>query len=198
MEVRNASQHHLCLLNLWLGFVALGAMGEKLPQREQAAHPTGKRRGSSSSAQGESAAPEKSPVGTRQGVRMDWDKAGVPRLWVQNSAPFGELEAALGTTPLCGHPPGSQPPGCEHQLEGKSHRAARGGYARPCHGAQLSTSPRHSRGSRGTGRHPALQHLALLCLPSSVPSPLLDCLGLWHHQSHLCIWMGSPIHALSC
>lgn len=55
--------------------------------------------------QGESAAPWKSPVGTRQGVQMCWDTAGVPRLWGEDSAPFGELEAAPGTPPLCGHPP---------------------------------------------------------------------------------------------
>lgn len=44
LEVRNASQHHFCLLKLRLGFVALEAMGEKLPKHEWAAHPTGKRR----------------------------------------------------------------------------------------------------------------------------------------------------------
>lgn len=67
METRNASQHHCCLLKLWLGFTAMADTEEKLPKHPQAAHPTGKRRGRSDSAQGESAA----QVGT-------WDKADPP------------------------------------------------------------------------------------------------------------------------
>lgn len=48
-------------------------------------------------------------MGPRHRAQRDRGKAAVPWLWVQDSAPFGELEAAPGTAPRCGHPAGSHP-----------------------------------------------------------------------------------------
>lgn len=67
-------QQHCCLLKLWLGFTALGDKEEELPKHPQAARATGKRRGRSDTAQGESAA----QVGAGHWVQVGWDEAGVP------------------------------------------------------------------------------------------------------------------------
>lgn len=71
-------------------------MGEKPPECDRAAHPAGKRRGSSGSAQRESAVP----------VGCGWRGS---RLRAQALGSGLELEASPGITPLCGPAPGSQP-----------------------------------------------------------------------------------------
>lgn len=116
LEVRNASKHHFCPLKLWLGFVALGAIGEKLPKHEQAARPTGKG--------GEAVAQQKGRVqprgkgwrGPGMGCRCTGMRLGCPGLGCRTQPRLVSWRQPWGQ--LCGYPPGSQ---------GKSHRAAQGG-----------------------------------------------------------------------
>lgn len=188
LEVRNASQHRFCPLKLWLGFVALGAIGEKLPKHEQAARPTGKG--------GEAVAQQKGRVqpqgkgwrGPGMGCRCTGMRLGCPG-------------SGCRTQPrlLSWRQPWGQP--CFVDI----HQAARGRATellregtRVCMLLSWSVAFLLTQ-----ARLRVLRHWETPSPPASGPPvpPQLSPVsfgGLQHHWLHLCFWMGSPIHALSC